>query len=164
MFFREKKSSNRPRHNGAAIVELALTLSILFSICYGIIAFGYYFFVKNTMENAVREGCRAGIVSGATIAGCNSVIELQLQNAGLCPSGTTASGGGPYTIGNYSVTYTDSTTSQTVSNLSTMTIGDSLTVTATASWGTVGQAFSYEGIIASTKVISTSCSMRKEGQ
>jgi Flp pilus assembly protein TadG len=166
MFFRQKKSSGKRRHSGAAIVELALTLSILFSICYGIIAFGYYFFVKNTMEDAVREGCRAGIVSGATItgtSGSNSVIESQLQLAGLVPNGTTASGGGPYTIGNYTITYTDSTTSTTVSNLSSMPIGDALTVTATASWGTVGQAFSYEGIIASSKVITTTCSMRKEG-
>ena len=163
MFLRQKKSKGSVRHNGAAIVELALTLSILFSICYGIIAFGYYFFVKNTMENSVREGCRAGIVAGATIGGCNSIIESQLQNAGLVPNGTTASGSGPYTIGNYSITYTDSTTNTTVSSLASMTVGDSLTCAATASWGTVGASFSYEGIIASSKTISTSCSMRKEG-
>ena len=84
------------RRSGAAIVELALTLSILFSICYGTIAYGYYFFVKNTMEDAVREACRAGIVSGATITGtggANSVAENQLQVSGLVPTGTSASGG-----------------------------------------------------------------------
>lgn len=155
------------RRSGAAIVELALTLSILFSICYGTIAYGYYFFVKNTMEDAVREACRAGIVSGASITatttGANAVAENQLQVSGLVPSGTTASGGGPYTIGNYSVTYTDSTTNTTVSSLSGMTVGDTLTVTMTATWGTVGANFSFGNIISNSKVLTVACSMRKEG-
>jgi len=104
------------RRGGAVTLELALTLSILFSICYGMIEFGYYFYVKNTMEGAAREGCRAAIVTGATIAAANSAVENQLQVANLVPSGTTASGSGTYTIGNYSVTYTDSTTSTTLTS------------------------------------------------
>jgi Flp pilus assembly protein TadG len=39
----------RSFRSGAAMVELALTLGILFSVVYGTIEFGYYFFVKNTM-------------------------------------------------------------------------------------------------------------------
>jgi len=153
----------RPRHRGGSVLELALTLSVLFSVLYGIIAFGYYFFVKNTMEDAVREACRAGVVSGATISDCNSTAETILQNSGLVSSGTTASGSGPYTIGNYTVTYTDSTAGSTVSTLSSMTVGDVLEVTMTSSWGTVGKNFSYENIISSSKTLTTSCSMRKEG-
>jgi Flp pilus assembly protein TadG len=165
MSFRHNRSGTL-RRTGAATVELALTLSILFSICYGTIAYGYYFFVKNTMEDAVREACRAGIVAGAAITGSggtNSVAEGILQNSGLVSSGTSASGGGPYTIGNYSVSYTDSTTSTTVSSLSGMTVGDTLTVTMTANWGTVGVDFSWGNIISSSKTLTASCSMRKEG-
>ena len=43
------------RHRGGAVLELALTLSILFSICYGLIECGYYFYVKNSMEGAARK-------------------------------------------------------------------------------------------------------------
>ena len=38
------------RRRGGSVLETALTLSILFSICYGLIECGYYFYVKNTME------------------------------------------------------------------------------------------------------------------
>ncbi len=76
------------RRSGAATLELALTLSILFSICYGLIEYGYYFYVKNTMEGAAREGCRAGIVTGATLSAANTAVETQLQAANLVPNGT----------------------------------------------------------------------------
>jgi Flp pilus assembly protein TadG len=152
------------RRSGAVTLEMALTLSILFSICYGLIEFGYYFYVKNTMEGAAREGCRAGIVTGATIATANGVIENQLQVANLVPAGTTASGSGTYTIGNYTVTYTDSTTGTTLTSLpGSMSVGDTLTVTITATWGTVGAGFRPEALIGSSKVLTTASSMRKEG-
>ena len=153
------------RRGGAVTLEMALTLSILFSICYGLIEFGYYFYVKNTMEGAAREGCRAAIVTGATIAAANSAVENQLQVANLVPSGTTASGTGTYTIGNYTVTYTDSTTSTTLnsSTLPTMPIGDTLTTTITATWVTVGAGFRPMALIGSSKTLTTASAMRKEG-
>jgi len=153
------------RRGGAVTLEMALTLSILFSICYGLIEFGYYFYVKNTMEGAAREGRRAAIVTGATIAAANSAVENQLQVANLVPSGTTASGTGTYTIGNYTVTYTDSTTSTTLnsSTLPTMPIGDTLTTTITATWGTVGAGFRPMALIGSSKTLTTASAMRKEG-
>ncbi len=162
------------RRSGSGVLELALTLSILFSICYGLIEYGYYFYVKNTMEGAAREGCRNAIVAGATLTTANTAIENQLQVANLVPSGTTTSGSsGSYTIGNYSVYYQDTTAntpptpptapSPTVSNLSNMTIGDTLTVTITARWGTVGAAFRPAALIGSGKTIWTASSMRKEG-
>ena len=138
---RKTRSGALFRRSGSAVLEFALTLSLLFSITFGLIEYGYYFYVKNTMEGAAREGCRGAIVAGATLSAANIDIENQLQVANLVPSGTTASGSsGSYTIGHYSVTYNDSTTGTTVSTLSTMTIGDTLTVTITATWGTVVQA------------------------
>lgn len=149
------------RRRGGAVLELALTLSILFSICYGLIEYGYYFYVKNTMEGAAREGCRAGIVTGGTTAECNSAIEQQLQAAGLVPNGTTASGSSTYTIGNYTVTYEDNGTA--VSNVANITTGDTLTVQITATWGTVGAGFRPAAMIGSAKVLTTASSMRVEG-
>jgi Flp pilus assembly protein TadG len=163
------------RRSGSAVLELALTLSILFSICYGLIEYGYYFYVKNTMEGAAREGCRAGIVAGASIASgaasCNTVIANQLQVANLLPPGYTVSGSGSsYTIGSYTVTYTDtgpgsgSTSSPAaVSNLSTMAVGDTLNVSISANWGVVGQAFRPAALIGSGKNLVTASAMRKEG-
>jgi Flp pilus assembly protein TadG len=152
----------RRRRRGGAVLELALTLSILFSICYGLIECGYYFYVKNTMEGAAREGCRAGIVTNATTAQCNTAIENQLQAAGLVPNGTTASGSGnSYTIGNYTVTFEDNGTA--TSNVANVPTGDTLTVQITATWGTVGAGFRPAAIIGANKTITTASAMRVEG-
>jgi len=159
------------RRRGGSVLELALTLSILFSICYGLIEFGYYFYIKNTMEGAVREGCRAGIVTGATMSTCNSAIENQLQAAGLVANNASISGsGGTYTIGsNYSITYYDtpsgSVTETAIADLtsSSIPVGDTLTVKIQATWSVVGQGFRPAGIIGASKVLSTASSMRKEG-
>jgi Flp pilus assembly protein TadG len=155
------------RRRGGAVLEMALTLSILFSICYGLIECGYYFYVKNTMEGAAREGCRAGIVTGATISNCNSVIENQLQAAGLIPNNTTASAGSTtFTMGNFTITYTDTTpagVSSTITTLASANAGDTLTVQITATWGTVGQGFRPAAIIGAAKTVSTASAMRKEG-
>jgi Flp pilus assembly protein TadG len=154
--FSRAKSRGSLRRSGAATVELALTLSILFSICYGTIEYGYYFFVKNTMQSAVREGCRAGIVAGATDSSVTAAALNQLQVAGLVSNSTTVGGSGPYTIGNYTLTISPDP-------FTSMTVGNTLTVTMTATWGVVGQNFRPEGLIASSKVVTTATSMRKEG-
>ena len=151
------------RRTGGATLELALTLSILFSICYGLIEFGYYFYVKNTMEGAAREGCRAGIVTGATNGTCNTAVENQLQAAGLVPSGTTASGSGPYTVGHYTVEYDDATSGTNNVSVSTLPVGDTLTVTVSATWGTVGSGFRPAQMIGSGKTLKVASAMRVEG-
>jgi len=156
------------RHRGGAVLELALTLSILFSICYGLIEVGYYFYVKNSMEGAAREGCRAGIVTGGTTTQVNNAIENQLQAAGLVTNGTTASASGSnYTIGSYTVGFWDisngGSTSTQVTNISTIPTGDTLEVQITATWGTVGAGFRPAAIIGSSKQIVTASEMRVEG-
>jgi Flp pilus assembly protein TadG len=151
------------RRRGGAVLELALTLSILFSICYGLIECGYYFYVKNTMEGAAREGCRAGIVTGGTTAACNSAVKNQLQAAGLVANTATASGSaGTYTLGSYTVTYEDNGTTIT-GDVSAIPTGDTLTVQISATWGTVGAGFRPAAIIGSSKTITTASAMRVEG-
>jgi Flp pilus assembly protein TadG len=157
------RRGNLFRRSGGATLELALTLSILFSICYGLIEFGYFYYVKNTMEGAAREGCRAGIVTGATSANCNSAIINQLQAANLIPNGTTASGSGAtYTIGSYTVEYFDNGAAAS-SGVSSIPTGDTLTVQITATWGTVGAGFSPAHMIGTSKQILTASAMRVEG-
>jgi Flp pilus assembly protein TadG len=156
-------SVRQGRRSGAAVVELALTLMILFGVCYGTIEFGYYFFIKNTVEGAAREACRAGIVAGATASNCTSAALTQLQTAGLVSSTATVGGSGPWTIGNYTVTLYDNNTSTPVTSLGSFPVGDTLITQISCSWGVVGTGFSFENIISSSKQIMVSSSMRKEG-
>jgi Flp pilus assembly protein TadG len=157
---------------------MALTLSLLFSVCFGMIEFGCYFWVKNTMENAAREGCRAGIVQNATNAQVNQAIVTQLWAAGLL--GTGADPTGSATLGNITATLSGGTTtsytvsaydasvstSSKITDVSTVPVGDTLEITVTASWGTVGAAYRPLAIIGGTsgnKTILAATSMRKEG-
>ena len=56
----QKKSSRRNPHRAlaAAIVEFAVVLPLLLTILLGIIEYGWVFMVRQTMQNAAREGCR----------------------------------------------------------------------------------------------------------
>lgn len=51
------------QQRGASIVEFALILLILVTLLFGIIDWGLYFFNRQVITNATREGARAGIVS-----------------------------------------------------------------------------------------------------
>jgi len=50
------------RRNGHELVEYAITLPLLLSLLFGIIDFAIIVFSYETIENAVREGARYGIV------------------------------------------------------------------------------------------------------
>jgi Flp pilus assembly protein TadG len=156
-----------PRRSGAAVLEMALTLSLLFWITYGMIEFGFFYFTKNSMEGAAREGCRAGIVAGGTSSTSNIAIINQLSAAGLVSSSVTASGSaGTYTIGNFTVVYSDipsGSSTSTIKDISSMAVGDTVTVTISATWGTVGQGFRPAALISATKTMTMAAAMRKEG-
>ena len=48
------------RQRGATLVEMALVMSLLFMLVFGIMEFGRLFNVYHTMTNAAREGARFG--------------------------------------------------------------------------------------------------------
>jgi Flp pilus assembly protein TadG len=48
---------------GAAAVEFALVLTPLFLLLLGTIDWGYYFYVREVIANAAREGARAGSIA-----------------------------------------------------------------------------------------------------
>ena len=161
-----KHSSTRnglKRRRGGSVLEMAIVMTLLGYIIWGMVEFAYFFFVKNTMEGAAREGCRAGIVTGATNSACNTAVANQLQAANLVSTSVTPSGSGPYTIGNYTVEYDDSTSGTKNVNVANITVGDTLTVTVTFTWGSVNQAFRPAQFISSTKQVLTASSMRVEG-
>ena len=121
---------------------MVLTLTILLNLTFGAIEFGYYFFVKNTMDGAAREGVRNAIVSGGTDATIAAAANNVLTAAGM-------------TTGNFTVSVNpDMSTSPAV--------GTNITVTITATWGTVGAGFRPLAIIGSGKTLTVSAVMRKE--
>jgi Flp pilus assembly protein TadG len=145
--------TKRFRRGGTATLEMALTMLLLANICYGTIEFGYYFFVKNTVIGASREGCRASIVAGAVYSDITTAVNSSLQAAGL-------------SIGQFTTTVQvthSGGSAQTINNLSTCVAGDTMSVTVSANWGTVGSGFRPMGLIGANKVVTASSVMRKEG-
>lgn len=71
------------RRRGGAILEAALVLPILFTISFGMVEFGYFFFVKHTLQAAAREGARMGIVPSGTNAQVTSTVATAMEAAGL---------------------------------------------------------------------------------
>ena len=127
---------------GSATLELALTLIILLNVTYGTIEFGQYFYVKNQIQGAAREGARASVTSGATQTDVTSAITGVMNVAGLQNSG--------YTV----------TTSP--ANVASAASGSSITVNVQCTWGTVGAGYRPFSLIGSDKVVRGTAVMRKE--
>ena len=51
------------RERGAAVVEFALVLPLLLMLVLGAIDWGWYFYAREVVTNAAREGARTGSVS-----------------------------------------------------------------------------------------------------
>ena len=61
---------------GNAIIEAALVVPILLSLAFGTVEFGYYFFVRNNLQGAAREGARAAILASATNTDVTSAVSM----------------------------------------------------------------------------------------
>lgn len=133
------------RRTGAAILELALTLGILLGLTFGTVEFGHFFFIKNTVQGAAREGARASIPPGAANSDVNTAVNAVLNAAGLSPSSFT----------------TTVRVNGVVANASTAAAGQQIEVTVSASWGSVG--LRPLGLIGSEKAVLGAGSMRREG-
>jgi Flp pilus assembly protein TadG len=154
------RRSHTARRRGNAVIELALTLSILLSLTFGMVEFGYYFYVKNSFEGAAREGARAAIVPGAA----NSAVTTAIANS------MTASG---YSSSQYSVQYQAGTTgafyvggtsfSTDPTIITSAATGSPVAVNVYTTWSTVGTGFSPMHFIGTSKVLSGLAVMRKEG-
>jgi Flp pilus assembly protein TadG len=123
---------------------MAMVLPILLMLSFGIVDYGYYFFLKSTVQAAAQAGARAAIVPGATSANVTSAVSAIMTPAGLSST-------------SYSLT-----TNPT--DMSTAASGANITVTISCTWGTVGYhtLSTTMGGIASTKQMSTTITMRKE--
>jgi Flp pilus assembly protein TadG len=135
------------RHRGGALLEAAIVMPVLLYIAFGTVEFGYYFYVRHTLDGAAREGARAGIVSGGTYANVTTAVGNVMSAAKLSNSG-------------YSTVVQDNGT--TVASLSSANTGDAITVTVSCTWSTVGNGFILWNWISGSKVLSGSVVMRHE--
>lgn len=143
-----RRGPDGKRRRGGAVLETILILPILLYLAFGTVEFGYYFYVKHSLEGAARDGCRAAIPSGAAYSDITSAVTTAMSASNLSGSG-------------YTVTVQDNGT--TIVSLSSAAAGDTITVTVTCTWGTAGQGYRPWGLIGSSKSVVGSAVMRKEG-
>lgn len=134
---------NRRRWRGSAVLDAALVFPILLSLTFGTVEYGYYFYVKHTLQGAAREGARAAITPTAANSDVTSAVTAAMTAAGLQSSGYT--------------------TTLSPSNVGSLSAGTSITVTITCNWGTVGSGFRPLGLIGANKQVRGITVMRKEG-
>src|SRR5688500_6814462 len=127
------------RRRGNAVLEVALTLPVVLALSFGCVEFGYFFFVKNSIQGAAREGARASITPTATNTDVNTAVSNSMTAAGLQSSG-----------------YTVVTSPSNVSGLSS---GTAITVTVQCTWGAVGVR--PLGLIGTSKPVKGVTVMRK---
>jgi Flp pilus assembly protein TadG len=133
------------------MVELAVTLSVLTSLTFGMIEFGYAYYVKNMLAGAAREGVRAGIVSGAV----QSNVTTAVSNALKTTNWTTNS--------YYTVTITNASTGADISgSLGSQTAGTQVQVSVSGTWANLGKGFSPLKLVSSSKSMVGTCVMRRE--
>ena len=63
-----KQKKRAPRRQGAAVIEMALTLPVLFLLLFACYEFGRANMIRHTAQGAAYEAARVAIVPGATRA------------------------------------------------------------------------------------------------
>lgn len=77
------KFQNKKKRTGAATVEFALVVPILFLLVFGAYELGRANLVMHTTEAAAYEGARIGIVPGTQIAEVERAAQFVLSSAGI---------------------------------------------------------------------------------
>jgi Flp pilus assembly protein TadG len=128
--------TNRKRR-GAEVLEMALMMPLLLLLIFGMIEFGYFFYLQHNLQAAAREGARTGAMLNASDAQAVSKASAFLTAANLNPAKF---------------------------SIASSTSGDTVTVTVQATWGNVGILHLYPLIpISNSKVVRGAAVMRKEG-
>ena len=140
----------RGRRGGGSLVEMIFVLPILLGLAFGVVEYGYFFFVKHTVQAAAREGARAAIVASASNQNVTDAVSSVMTSAGLNNTG-------------YTVAVTD--TSGAAVTVGNVAAGSSLKVTVQCTWGSVGIHPLPEALggISTTKIVKGTTVMRKEG-
>jgi Flp pilus assembly protein TadG len=68
---------------GAAVVEFAIIVPLLFMLVFGIIEFGRMMMVQQVATNAAREGARKAVLHGMTASEVNKTIDDYMSNSSI---------------------------------------------------------------------------------
>jgi Flp pilus assembly protein TadG len=68
------------RHRGAVVTEFAICAPLLFFFFFASLEFSRVNMIRQSVENAVYEGARRGIVPGATAANCRDSAQAVLNS------------------------------------------------------------------------------------
>lgn len=153
MMYSTKRTPRRSifRRRGNAVLDAALIMPLLISLTFGTVEYGYFFFLKHSLQGAARNGCRVGITPTADNTAVKAACAASLYAAGLNTSQTTLD-----------AKYTCTTSPVAVSGQSA---GTTITVTIATTWGQAGVRAlpTYLGGIVTSKSVSAATTMRKEG-
>lgn len=130
---------------GGAVLELCLVLPILLMLAFGVAEYGYFFYVKNTVQGVAQTAARTAITSSASNSSVTTIVTNMMTAANLQNSG-------------YTVTFTPT-------DVSTAAPGTNVTVQISVTWGNLGVHMlgSTMGAISSSKQVTGTATMVKEG-
>lgn len=72
-----------PRRRGTTIIEFAIVAPLLFLLFFASLEFCRVAMIRHTVDNAIYEGCRVGIIPGATAAEVHQETQRILNSLGL---------------------------------------------------------------------------------
>jgi Flp pilus assembly protein TadG len=75
-----RRRDRRFARTGAVVVEFAICAPILFLFFFASLEFSRVNMIRQSVENAVYEGARRGIVPGATAANCRDSAQAVLNS------------------------------------------------------------------------------------
>ena len=75
------------RRRGGVILEVALALTMITSLAFGVVEFGYYFSVRSSLESAAFAGARAGEFPKASNTSVTNAVTTALASYNY-PSGS----------------------------------------------------------------------------
>ena len=77
-----RRSRSEKRQRGAALMELAITLPLFFVMVFGMLEYGYFFYVAVTASNAAREGARQCTLAAAgACKDCNPTSAIDYMSS-----------------------------------------------------------------------------------
>jgi len=77
------KRNMKDRRDGAVMVEFAIVAPVLFLLFFASMELCRVAMIRHTVDNAVYEGCRVGIIPGATINEVQLETQRVLSSLGL---------------------------------------------------------------------------------
>jgi len=79
----QERRATKPRRRGAAAVEFALVVTLLFMLLIGLIDYGWIFVKVQQITQAARAGARAAVVADATWDSAKAVVDAWMAEAGI---------------------------------------------------------------------------------